>query len=306
VEALEVEAMEFRLQGCEVFMFTDNSTAEAAFFRGTSSSERLFDLVLQLRKLELNHQCLIHVVHVAGTRMIGQGSDGLSRGNLMEGVMTGQSMLSYVPLGKSALERSPSLLTWIQSWAGDQLELLTPKDWFIRGQGLAEFHVDNKGRNVASYRTGVFLWCPPPVVAHVAAEEMRRSRHKREDSFHVFMCPRLMTNLWRKLVLKEVDFYFEVPVGSSVWASSMHEPLLIGVCLPYIQHRPWKLGNTPKLLGMARELRHVWESSDGDPGFILRQLFELPGRLCALSPKLVRSVLYTVSGGQVSCGNTNG
>ena len=33
VETLEEEATEERIQGCEIFMFTDNSTAEAAFFR---------------------------------------------------------------------------------------------------------------------------------------------------------------------------------------------------------------------------------------------------------------------------------
>jgi hypothetical protein len=67
VETLELEAMEGRLQGSEVFVFTDNSTAEAAFFKGTSSSPLLFDLVLRLRKLEVAQQCLLHVVHVAGT-----------------------------------------------------------------------------------------------------------------------------------------------------------------------------------------------------------------------------------------------
>jgi hypothetical protein len=41
------------LSGHELFMFTDNSTAESAFFKGTSSSEKLFDLVLQLRKIEM-------------------------------------------------------------------------------------------------------------------------------------------------------------------------------------------------------------------------------------------------------------
>ena len=51
VETLEGEAREGRLQGCEVFVFTDNSTAEAAFFKGTSSSILLFDLVLRLRKI---------------------------------------------------------------------------------------------------------------------------------------------------------------------------------------------------------------------------------------------------------------
>ena len=103
VESLELEACKLRLQGCEVFLFTDNTMAEAAFFRGTSSSERLFGLVLRLRKLKVEEKCLLHLVHVSGTRMIGQGSDGLSRGNLTEGVMMGQSMISHVPLGLSAL-----------------------------------------------------------------------------------------------------------------------------------------------------------------------------------------------------------
>ena len=81
VESLELEARESRLQGWEMFLFMDNSTAESAFFRGTSLSERLFLLVLRLRKLEVEERCLLHLVHVAGTRMIGQGSGGLSRGN---------------------------------------------------------------------------------------------------------------------------------------------------------------------------------------------------------------------------------
>ena len=37
VEMLEVEAKEGHLQGCEVFVFMDNSMAEAAFFKGMSS-----------------------------------------------------------------------------------------------------------------------------------------------------------------------------------------------------------------------------------------------------------------------------
>ena len=113
-------------------------------------------------------------------------------------------------------------------------------------------------------------------------------------------------NLWRKLVLKEADFYFEVPVGSRVWKTQMHEPLLIAICLPFIQCRPWKLSDTLKLLGMARELRHVWQDANGDPGLILRQLFELPRRLRTMSPKLVRSMLYSATGRSVSRGGAKG
>jgi hypothetical protein len=296
VESLELEARESTLQGCEIFLFTDNSTAESAFFRGTSSSERLFLLVLRLRKLEVEERCLLHLVHVAGTRMIGQGSDGLSRGNLTEGIMLGRSLLSYVPLGESALSREPGLESWIKSWAGNNLEVLDPEGWFERGQGIQGYRRDSSGRLSPHYSEGTFLWCPPPAAAQVAAEELRRSRHKREHSCHVFVCPRLMTNLWRKLVLKEADFVFEVPVGASVWRRDMHEPLLIAVCLPFIPHSPWKLSNTPVLLGMARKLRSVWQEPTGDPRVILRELFELQRRVRTLPPKLVRRVLYSTSG----------
>ena len=46
----------------------------------------------------------LHVVHVAGTRMIEQGTDGLSRGALLEGVMAGQDMLSFVDLLRTAIQ----------------------------------------------------------------------------------------------------------------------------------------------------------------------------------------------------------
>ena len=97
------------LKGTEVFIFTNNSTAERAFFKGSSKSRLLHDLVLRLRKLEMTAGIKLHFIHVAGTRMITQGSDGLSRGNLSEGVMRGEEMTSFIPLHLSALERSELL-----------------------------------------------------------------------------------------------------------------------------------------------------------------------------------------------------
>ena len=61
-----------------MFMMTDNSTAEACFYRGTSGSRKLFELVLRLHKLEMAAGMLVHIFHVAGTMMIAQGNDGLS------------------------------------------------------------------------------------------------------------------------------------------------------------------------------------------------------------------------------------
>ena len=119
------------LEGSEVFIFTDNSTAEAAYFKGSSKSKLLFELILELRELEMNCKTRIHFVHVAGTRMIAQGSDGLSRGNVSEGVMRGTPMDAFIPLNESALERSETLKEWLNSWAKGELEFLQPRDWFL-------------------------------------------------------------------------------------------------------------------------------------------------------------------------------
>jgi hypothetical protein len=48
------------LKGTEVFIFTDNSTAERAFFKGSSQSRILHDLVLRLRKLEMTAGIKLH------------------------------------------------------------------------------------------------------------------------------------------------------------------------------------------------------------------------------------------------------
>lgn len=102
VQSIEDEATLGKLQNCELFMFTDNAVTES-FYRGSSKSRKLHNLVLRLRLLEMRYGMVIHVIHVSGKRMIAQGTDGVSRGFLMEGVMAGDDMLSFVDLGKSAL-----------------------------------------------------------------------------------------------------------------------------------------------------------------------------------------------------------
>jgi hypothetical protein len=85
------------LRDTELFLFTDNSTVEAVFYRGTSSNRNLFNLVLRL-----NYGLVLHLIHVAGTRMKDQGTDGLSRGHLLEGVMKkGNDFLGCIPIHHS-------------------------------------------------------------------------------------------------------------------------------------------------------------------------------------------------------------
>ncbi len=92
--------------------------------------------MLRLRKAEIKYGFSLHVAHVAGTRMIAQGTDGLSKGIMLEGVVCGDDMLSFVDLSKTALDRHPGVINYVRSWLDVSLgssKLLTPKDWFQEG-----------------------------------------------------------------------------------------------------------------------------------------------------------------------------
>ena len=136
VETIEEEGAAGSLANTEIWLFTDNSTAEGCFHRGSSSSQLLHELVLRLRKAELDHGLVLYLVHVAGKRMIAQGTDGLSRGLLLEGVLSGRDMLSYVDLARTALDRQPALLEYVQSWTDSYIHVLSPEDWFVKGHGM--------------------------------------------------------------------------------------------------------------------------------------------------------------------------
>lgn len=110
VSAIKEGLLLGQLRNTELFIFTDNSTAEGAFYKGNTPSRTLFDLILRLRLIDMQGQLKLHVIHVAGSRMIAQGTDGLSHGDFTMGVMSGHPILSFVPLHLDALDRSPALL----------------------------------------------------------------------------------------------------------------------------------------------------------------------------------------------------
>ena len=85
---------------------------------------------------------LLHVIHCAGTRMIAQGTDRLSRGVMWEGFMRGTPMSAYIPLHESPLQRDPLLQNWFCSWwepYGTPFEVLTPEGWFTTAHSTGCF-----------------------------------------------------------------------------------------------------------------------------------------------------------------------
>lgn len=107
MELVEEEAAADMLHGKDLFLFTGSMVAEGIFFRGTSSSWRLFDLVVCLQEAEISCSFHLHVVNMAGMRMIDQGTDGLSRTNFLEGALKGNLVLEYVPLHQSVFLNIP-------------------------------------------------------------------------------------------------------------------------------------------------------------------------------------------------------
>ena len=293
VEALEDAEANGVLADAQVFFCTDNSVAEMAIYKGTSSNLTLYDLVLRMKKLEMRSGCQVLVSHVSGKRMIAQGTDGVSRGNLSEGVMAGRPMSEFLPFHLSATDRSPALLDWVRSWLGAESELLTPEGWFERGHDFDGGRVNCDGMWMPRLRSGIFVWAPPPAAADAALEELRKARHKRQESTHVILVPRLMTAKWRKQLHKASDCVFEMPAGcGDAWPNEMFEPCLIGFCFPYLPHRPWQFRGAPRLLALERSVRSMWESGDTDVAACLCQFLNKTRKFPSLSEDVVRKMLY--------------
>jgi hypothetical protein len=102
------------MPGRELWLATDNMTCETIFYHGSSTSRDLHELMLALRLLMVRRNFVLHVIHIAGTRMIEFGVDGLSRGETHLGALN-FSFGDALPLHLSPLERSPCLETWLSS-----------------------------------------------------------------------------------------------------------------------------------------------------------------------------------------------
>jgi hypothetical protein len=297
--ALEEEGKQGNLDDAIVFLCTDNSTVEAGLAKGNSSSRKLFELVLRVRVLQMRHRCSIVVTHVSGKRMVAQGTDGVSRGHLKEGVSTGEDMLSFIPLHLSAIQRSEALKSWIQSWLGIQAEFLEPAGWFERGHDMSGGSKDAKGFWRAKIVSGTFVWTPPPAAADVALEELRKARIKRQNSLHVIVIPRLLKPEWFRQLYKTCDLIFDVPPGSDCWPTNMYEPVVIGIVFPFLSRAPWQLRRTPKMFQVARTMREMWEVGDLAAGHFLRKLLLDYAKLSCVPTNVVRKMLYFERGREV-------
>jgi hypothetical protein len=268
VEFLEHSVEENGLSGCEIFIFTDNSTAEAAYWKGTSKSKALFELVLRLKLLEIERDLHIHVIHVSGKRMMRQGADGLSRAEHGIGVMLGKDIRMFIPIHLDPVVREPKVREWIDDVTrGLNFKILSSSGWFDDG-----------------HNDGNFVWTVPPAAAEVVVEQLGFMRLKRPNSMHLIVIPRLMTGRWRKHLGRGTDGYSRLE-DSEVWDIKHHfEPLLIYLCLPFCSSNP-KFQERIRILERFRRAlyeQRLPETPSLRRRDILRQLLCDARKLCPL------------------------
>jgi hypothetical protein len=295
-----------------LWLFTDNSTAKSCFFKRGSSSKLLHELVLRLRKAELRYGFVLHLVHVVGTRMIAQGTNGLSRGTFLEGVVAEKDMLSFVDVAVPAIDWHPAILELVQSWLEPTIgkrRMLKVEEWFVEGHGIIGGKQDSHGVwfPIHTKNGAVFIWSPPPaIIGDVALEECPKAIHKRPDAFHVFFIPRLYSPLWLCMFYKFADFNFKISPRSIIWPHSMHVPLFVGMVLPLLSRKPWTLQRTPLLVGMERRLRSLSDPSSSDGQDILRELLRVPKRFAGMSEDMVCKLLQLPGDREVPTTNDRG
>ena len=295
VDAIERHAEEGKLTDSMLFFCTDNSTVENALYHGRSKTSRLLhELVVRMKLLEAKYGFQLLVIHISGERMKAQGTDGVSRGQLTEGVMNGISMFAFLPMHETALQRGPLMKGWIRHTFGPVLTFLSADGWFERGHdhvGKGEVGWDGHWR--PTIRFGTFVWTPAPAAAWIALEELRKARIKRQKSTHIFICPRVMTPEWLKQLNKVSDVVVTVPIGHPAWPKAMFEPLLIGLIFPFVRHNPWQLRGTAKMYALERKLRALWkEESFVEDTSLLRKFFQQCGQLGTMSPGMVSKLLH--------------
>jgi hypothetical protein len=197
---------------------------------------------------------ILHVIWVAVTRMIQQGTDGLLRGEENGLATCGLSLGGMVPLHLSAWKRSPGLEEWIRGWwnTGRKLEVLEPIDWFT-----------------TALNSGHFGWFPAPDKADAVIDLFCEALHKRPHCYHVFAVPLLMMNRWMKTSLKAVDVHFVLKTVCGIWDNSQHEPLGIFISLSLSRHNPWRLRDTQPVVDLTRSLQEVPDTDFVQKGHLL-------------------------------------
>jgi hypothetical protein len=186
------------VQGTTVFYFTDNSGVYWIATTGSSKSLSLHALIGRIRRLELELNCFLQVVHVPGLVLIEQGTDGLSRGVWMSSC---QHLASEDQLTKSIFDPLPFDRILVDRYTSRLHH--DDRPWTY-------YHWDQpwKTRDCLGRFT---VWFPPPELARqVLSFVLNAWMECPQITSGLFFVPRVLETTWRSMsrFLVEIDLIF--------------------------------------------------------------------------------------------------
>ena len=240
------------------------------FRRGTSKSTPLWNLLLRIKLLELQLHCHLQVIHVPGTILIRQGTDGLSRGVAMQPLASNLSN-GLIPLLWRAAPASPSTL----NWALDKLPLQLPNSttWTYQSD------FSDWSQSLMIHQS--VLWCISPSFARQAIlRALSTWVESPTTSCHIFLVPRLLQRDFGRLS-KFVIFsgqYIDLPLPFTPLV-----PFVLYFLPPFDRNSVYQ---------QQLQQQSVDKTSNNVPSWIQR---EIDGLLRVSAPSWYRSTFSSVS-----------
>ena len=196
LQSLQQEVGKGRVQNTTVFYFTDNLVSYYVVSNGSSRSPGLQKLVEEVKDVEAQLGCHLEIVHVPGTLMIHQGTDGLSRGLWLapECRLHGinQHLFQAVPY-----------TTALGSWAVTMVGLRPSTVW----QPVTFTH----NWRDPSLKHGLSIWTPPPECARQAITTyLSLWVQCSYDTSAIFLIPRILQKQWSRIIshIRELGIFY--------------------------------------------------------------------------------------------------
>ena len=92
----------------------------------------MHELVIDLNSCQMQYEFKAYMIHVSGTRMIKQRTDGVSRGDVKQALLIGRPLRDLIPIDESALERWSRLKDWLKILAWKFSRLLATRQMVCR------------------------------------------------------------------------------------------------------------------------------------------------------------------------------
>ena len=103
-----------------------------------------------------------------------------------------------------------------------------------------------------------------------------------------------MEPYWAQHLTWSAYFVFCIPASVLFWNEEQHEPLIVGIYLPFLSFRPWQWKGSKLILELERLLRKMWKSDEDAGRHILRKFWDQTRRVPFMSEVMASKVLNGV------------